>query len=106
MNSALHVLVIRLASKRIDIDLLRSQTGLQVVVNTLPTPEGIAVFDCGREVDWAWPATVIADAGCDIGRHRADIKVNEGEDFTGIILDVVHTLQEQVEGEEDVSDRP
>jgi len=73
------------------------------MVNAYPEGKGIALIDCGREVDWSWPSYVIKVGTCDIGRHHADTTINEGEDATGIILDILDTMlqatAEETEGE-------
>jgi len=88
------ILVVRQSDLPLDIELLRTQLNLDVSVNSYPQGEGIALIDCGREVDWSWPSYVIQFGVCDVGRHNVDVTIPEGGDGTGTIIDIIGNMRE------------
>jgi len=88
------ILVLRQSNIPIDIGLLRTQTGLQVAINNYPVPEGYAIFDCGREINWDWPDKTFRVGVCDVGRNHIDTEIGPKDDVTGILIDAFNTEEE------------
>jgi len=91
--SGMRIILIKPLQKKIDVELLRQQ-GVRVAVNALPEPEGLAIFDCGRPIDWKWGSEGVYRWGeCDVQRNKV-IDIPEADDATGLLLDLFKTADE------------
>jgi len=58
----------------LDLDYVRKQVGdeIQITENTLPE-DGVAIYNCGRPIDWSWPNEVGLIGTClAVGRKNVD----------------------------------
>lgn len=78
----------------LNLDLLRQGLKEDVTKNSYPKEEGIAVFDCGREPDWAWAEYTIVAGECEIGRHHFDLKIGKAEDIASQVIDTLSVLED------------
>jgi len=78
----------------VNVDLIRESLHEDIAINSYPKDEGIAIFDCGKEPDYAWPDNTIVVGQCELGRHHADLEINETEDASSRIIETLSVLQE------------
>jgi len=85
----------------IDTELIANALKDEVKINSYPKAEGLAVFDCGKEPDWAWPDNVIVVGQCELGRHHFDLQIAKTEDATSRIIETLSVLEESEVPEEE-----
>lgn len=87
----MRALVIRAPDAGLDPDFLESMTNLEVKQNSYPD-DGLAIIDCGKDVDWAWPDFTIVVGPCIIGRHHADMTIDLADDVNSQVADTLLSM--------------
>jgi len=70
---------------KLDLDYIRRETPeIEIMQNTLPD-EGVAIYDCGKSIDWSWPNEVGVVGECSaIGRKT--VTHLQGPDWSASVI--------------------
>jgi hypothetical protein len=93
------VLVILAPDANLDKDTVNQMLNEEGYINTTPSGDGIAYYDCGKEPDWSWPDYTVVIGDCNIGRHHVDLSLPSDEEATSDLVDTLQTISESLEGD-------
>ena len=76
--------------------------GVQILQNTYPNEDGVAIISQEKEVDWSWPDYVVTIGNVEIGRHKRDSHIDPaGEDYIAAVQQILDSVMDSTQPAED-----